>query len=184
MTRRRPTAVDLDTILANVTPEILEAVRSVQPAGWQDQAEAAADEVIAATALGLAMGTGASAQMYVSSNDVPDWLRLGALDALCQWAAGTGSTCVHMPTTDRPQPVWAVAWKPGLVVCTGCSAMLKPVGVIEKVCDSCGHVCQGVDAGDPITDVSIVVGTLSYSAGVCNACIPDGPMRDVVGEIA
>ena len=72
-----------------------------------------------------------------------------------------------MPNPDRPEPVFAAAWKPGLIVCALCTPLLKLVGEADKTCDGCGHACAGVDVGDGICTVTVMLSALSYAA-----CLP------------
>jgi hypothetical protein len=163
--------VQLDDFLARITPEMLAAIRRAQPAGRMDQIDAAATEAVA-IAEQAAAGNGTARMMQ--HGDVPEWIRLGLLDTLIQFAAGTGRTCIHMPHIDRPQPVWSSAWKPGLVVCAACTPLLKAVGVMDQTCDRCGHVCDGVEAGDSIYVLGAVLGPLTFTAGACGDCCDRG----------
>ena len=163
-------AVQLDDILARLTPEMAVAIARMLPVDQRDQIAAAAAEAIAIAELGIEMTGGATADNLPHSA-VPGWIRLGMLDTLVQYGAGTGRTCIHIPHIDRPQPVWSCAWKPGLVVCSMCTHLLATIGVRDQTCDRCGHVCEGVDAGDRIYVLRVVLGPLAYSAGACNDCI-------------
>jgi hypothetical protein len=167
------TAVQLDDILARLTPEMVAVIAHTQPVGRRDQLVAAAAEAIAIAKQGME-ATGGGEAHELQHDNVPGWIRLGLLDTLIQFGAGTGRTCIHMPHIDRPQPVWSCAWKPGLVVCAACTPLLKAVGVMDQTCDRCGHVCDGVDAGDPIYALGVVLGPLTYSAGACNDCCDNG----------
>lgn len=102
-----------------------------------------------------------------SPADVPEWLRLGAVQAFAEYALGQSRTCMHAPTLRRPQPVHAVAWRPGLVTCTGCTALLKAIGAEDRRCDRCGRI------GDLIWPTTVQLGPLSYSVGECPDCHGD-----------
>jgi len=165
-------AVQLDALLAHLTPEVLEVIHRMQPVALRDQIAAASADTIAMIKQAMEK-TGGTAHK-LDHGAIPEWIRLGLLDTLVRWDAGTGSTCIHMPGADRPQPVWSCAWKPGLVVCSMCSPLLKAVGAMDQTCDRCGHVCDGIDAGDPIHLLRAVLGPLTYSAGACTDCCGKG----------
>ncbi|MDN5751364.1 MAG: hypothetical protein L0H64_23170, partial [Pseudonocardia sp.] len=88
------------------------------------------------------------------------------------WAIGTADTCTHQPHPDRPQPVHAAAWRPGLIACSRCPHLLALArhDVRDRTCDGCGHQCAGPDHGDGIRPVMIAAGALSYAVGVCRDC--------------
>ncbi len=174
----RPTAVDLDTVMANLTPEMADDIRRIMPPGAHDQLLAAQDEALALTQASMHATHGVANMGYTPHNDVPEWIRLGVYDTLVQWAEGRARTCIHMPDIRKPQPAHACAWKPGLVVCSLCTPMIGCSGVADKTCDGCGHICEGVDAGDPITAPAIVVGALVYRFGCCNNCLPENFTTD------
>jgi hypothetical protein len=109
----------------------------------------------------------------VGRGAVPDWMRLGSLDTFLHWVAGEARVCMHAPDPRRPEPVFAAAWKPGLVTCGRCAFLLKAVGDDDRRCDCCGHLCAGVDAGDPICTTTVWLGALAYQAGVCGDCHTD-----------
>jgi hypothetical protein len=153
-------AVQLDELLAN--REFVDAVRKATES-WPvtDQLGAAARhafDIIAAAGM-------------VNMGAAPGWVRLGALDTLVRWADGTARVCLHNPCISRPEPVFSAAYKPGLVVCGECVALLRVRGVEDRTCDSCGRVCQGIEADDPIYPVAVVVGALNFGAGVCGHCL-------------
>ena len=79
---------------------------------------------------------------------------------------------MHAPTHRRPEPVFSAAWRPGLVVCTQCLHLLGVTGVADRTCDRCGHVCDGIEAGDPIYSGTVFVGELGYQFGTCGDCRP------------
>jgi hypothetical protein len=104
---------------------------------------------------------------------VEDWLRLGLLDTLLAWLTGKGRrTCMHAPHPARPEPVYAAAYKPGLVVCAQCLPMLRVSGEADRACDACGHVCAGLEHGDPCYPIVLALGPFTYAAGACPACRP------------
>ena len=95
------------------------------------------------------------------------------LDTLVRWADGTARVCLHNPSISRPEPVFAAAYKPGLVVGRECVALLRVWGVQDRTCDGCGHECRGIEADDPIYPTAVVVGALNFSAGVCRSCLTE-----------
>lgn len=178
------TAVELDEWLA------ANQGFTVPPSAYVDQTKAAQRDVIAEREQVL----GHKAR-WAPHAGLPEWVRLGMYDALLGWSEGTAATCIHQPNFGRPEPVYAAAWKPGVVVCAKCRHLLAVTGVADTVCDGCGHECQGMP-DDGIMPVSAFVGALSYSLGVCMSCEaelkrveqeanerlghrPDCPKRDV-----
>ena len=129
----------------------------------------------AVTALRAATATGPPEQLPPSGVD--DWMRLGLLDTLLAWFAGTGNTCLHMPDPRRPEPVWSCAWKPRLVVCNHCLHLLKTAGDADRTCDCCGHLCAGTDTDDPIYICTVLLSALTYQAGTCRDCLPTTTAR-------
>jgi hypothetical protein len=162
-------ALDLDEALQKLTPEVAAALINTAPAGYLDQLRAATRDAIAVTELDLDSPQPTRA---VPHSDTPDWLRLGALDALCQWFSGKARTCLHDPRPGQPQPVWACAWKPGLVVCVACRYLLHSPR-LDMICDCCGHECQGVEVGDGIFPLALGLSGLMYRAGACRGCMPE-----------
>jgi hypothetical protein len=161
----------LDEILVNDSA-LGDQLARLLPIALLDQTSAAQRDGLTANEAVM----GRSARM-VPAAEVDDWLRLGALDTLCAWFAGEARTCMHAPELRRPQPVWSCAWKPRLIVCGKCVRLLAAPRSTDAVCDCCGHMCGGVDAGDPITPVAVMVGPLTYQAGVCPACKPAMAVR-------
>jgi hypothetical protein len=106
------------------------------------------------------------------AGEAPGWIRLGAIDTALGWVRGTGRTCMHAPDPHKPEPVWAAAWKPNLVVCTMCVPLLKVFGDTDKTCDCCGRVTVGVEAKDGIFTLSTIIGAMIYQAGACRDCLP------------
>jgi hypothetical protein len=105
---------------------------------------------------------------------LPEWLRLDLLTTWAAWSAGTGRTCMHSPHPDRPEPVSAAAWRPGLVACARCVhlTVLPPGSTADRTCDACGHVVAGLpDEG--ISPGRLTFGPMVYGYGVCPECRPD-----------
>lgn len=110
-----------------------------------------------------------------SMSQTPEWLRRKLLHTLAAWDIAQASTCLHDPSPKRPEPVFAVAWKPRLVVCAHCQHLLQPTTrEMDTCCDRCGHICAGVDAADPIYPIAVVYNQLSFRAGVCTGCKAGG----------
>jgi hypothetical protein len=95
--------------------------------------------------------------------DIPEWVRLAILSELMTFMAGAGRTCVHCDLR-RPQPMLAVAWKPGLVVCRYCYAMTKPTKAENEHCDHCGV------RTDTFSSLVVPWGLLIWEAGICTDC--------------
>jgi hypothetical protein len=111
-----------------------------------DQLAAATKELTATTnqraALGYAAGYYSAPGRWGTREDVPDWVKQGWEYAFTPWMHGEGRTCRHNPNVLCPQPVWACAWKPGLVVCAECLHLFDVATVAEdRTCDGCGRVC-------------------------------------------
>jgi hypothetical protein len=102
----------------------------------------------------------------------PAWVRLGILDALLAWVANKGSTCMHAPSAKRPEPVYAVAWRPRLVFCGACThlARLPKHSTKELTCDGCGKLTTGAHTDDPLCTFQVQAGVLSYGFGACAEC--------------
>lgn len=159
----------LDEVLRS--PRLAEQLRALVPTAALDQLDAAARQVLDGTAAAAAEGLTAGI-VALPASEHPDWTRLGALAALVTWCAGRGSTCTHSPAPERPQPIVAAAWRPDLMVCAACTHLLRlpRTGDSDRLCDACGRVCGGVEAGDPIYPAALVVGPLQYLLGACTDC--------------
>ena len=174
----RITAVELDAALAELTAKLaeltpgeLDELRAAIPAGIRAQADQA--NAARAQSIGWTIHDEDDRVGFVSPPDIDEWLRLGALDALASWIDGHGRTCMHAPDHRRPEPVFACAWKPGLVVCAACLYLLDVTGPADRICDCCGHLCAGIDGGDPIYAGTAWLGELAYEFGTCGDCRPD-----------
>lgn len=99
--------------------------------------------------------------------EVSDWLRLGAVEALVNHLAGTASTCLHAPDPRKPLPIFAAAWRPGLIVCAGCRHLLALHGEADLQCDLCGRVDGSVSS------LLLSLGALVFLAGACRGCRAD-----------
>ncbi len=171
---RRITAPILDDILARLTAEDIAELRARTPLDYADQLDAARSQSI-----GLMEHSQNTRAGWVPPNSVDEWIRLSALDALIGWIDGTARTCLHSPHWRRPEPVFAAAWRPHLVVCAGCLHLLGVTGVEDHTCDACGRVTDGVDADDPIYTGTVWIGALAYEFGTCTDCRPALPLGGV-----
>ncbi len=169
---RRPTAVDLDKLLAALTPEHVAMIQQHIPVAWADQMRAAQHQSVA-----LMEKAEQTPVRHLPTSGVDDWLRLGLLDTLIRWTAGNARTCVHMPNPNNPEPVWSCAWRPGLVVCTYCLHLFKLVGDADKVCDCCGRTVSGIENDDGIFTLTVWIGALAYQAGACKDCYQDSALE-------
>lgn len=161
------TAVELDQWLNQRTPEHHAAAHHRLGDGFSDQLLAARQESIAAVE-----ATGIT-DRPTEITQPPEWLRLSMLDTFIGWVRGTGRTCLHAPHPLRPEPVSACAWKPGIVVCAQCHPLLAAHGDRDRTCDRCGHLCDGIDAGDPIYPFVVWFGALAFHTGLCQPCRDD-----------
>ena len=104
---------------------------------------------------------------------MPPWVRLQLLDTWLTWSTGKARTCVHVPVVERPQPVFAALWAPGLVSCGPCSQyLLRLTGEADRTCDGCGRVVEGLEAGDGIHPCGVMFGPLLLFWGACGECRP------------
>ncbi len=143
------------------------------PVDVRDQFDAAGAHATYITdVVGVAMGADPRDGGWAPSAQFPDWMRLGAFDAIALFLSGQHDTCIHNPQPDRAQPIVAAAWKPGMVTCPQCVILLncKPESVADRTCDACGHVCEGPDVDDGIHPGVTRVGVLVYQYGVCRRC--------------
>lgn len=143
---------------------------AVAPVALADQLDAATDDTT--RTLGVAAAELGNERALVRFDQVPAWFRLGAIEALARWAAGTASTCTHAPTAARPQPIAAMAWKPGLIACLACPHLfrLPRLSTADRRCDRCGRVTTGPKHDDGIRPNSVQFGPLLYTAGACRDC--------------
>jgi hypothetical protein len=167
--RRITNAVEFEEALARRTPEQWAADHAKVGQAFVDQLSAAARDMIGRAEYALG-----NPGFFVEGDDMSGWLRLGLFDAFLGWANDKGQTCEHRPDVNFPQPVWAAAWKPGLVVCALCTDLLTTDRVTDKTCDGCGHVCAGIP-DDPIVAVSVLAGGFCYLAGACRDCFNELP---------
>jgi hypothetical protein len=106
--------------------------------------------------------------------EAPGWARLGTFDALVRWMQDDSRTCMHNPEPLRPAPVYACAWKPGLIVCTECTHLLRaPNRTADMTCDGCGYVCASIEDGEGIHRSTFIFGPLTYLMGFCGRCLDE-----------
>ena len=124
-----------------------------------DQYDAAADEVVAAVTAYKTRIDGVNAA-------VPDWVEVSGLETLARWAFGAGTTCIHDPGPRKPRPVYACAWRPGLVACADCVPRLFRLrGDADRRCDQCGSI-----SADGVFSAAAVFGALTFFFGLCPGC--------------
>ncbi|MEU8327124.1 hypothetical protein [Micromonospora sp. NPDC048839] len=152
--------------------DLIGQIRAVTPTAHLDQDDAAAGHAtqIMTAAAGPTLGTTDTHRL--DPGDAPGWLRLGLLDTWIRWTTGTADTCRHQPTHDRPQPVIAAAWKPGLVVCPDCAMLTAAPRTADTTCDACGHQCGDLASGGGIYAGMVQLGPLIYQYGTCADCRP------------
>lgn len=151
--------------------ELEELILSIPPSEIDDQLDAAIAESFdrAGSLLGGIAGVRTAA----------GWMRLGACVAVADWIEGRARTCEHQPHPMRPEPVYACAWKPELVVCADCMYLLDPdTAESDATCDGCGHRCVGVGAGDGIHPGALVFGPLTFLSGMCERCYAEVRRRE------
>ncbi|MEV7264185.1 hypothetical protein AB0N38_11600 [Micromonospora aurantiaca] len=146
---------------------VLAAVRASTPVAMLDQLDAAATEATRA-AVDAAALAGGGVLTASPPSAVPGWLRLGLLDALTRWTDGTAATCRHSPRPDRPEPVLAAAWRPGLVTCCLCTHLWRVGREANLTCDGCGRVCEP----NSIHPAMAQLGGLIFMYGTCTGCRP------------
>lgn len=160
-------ALVLDDLFCH--PDAAELLRAIRDAGvvpsWlEDQFAAAGDQ-----ARGGAEALVVTGRMHrgpkMPTVDHPEWVRLGLFHTFSAWVLGRGSTCMHSPVVTRPEPLFAAAWRPLLMVCGQCGHLFN-IGNPEKdrTCDGCGVV------GDTIYPAMAQAGFITYMFGVCDQC--------------
>jgi hypothetical protein len=159
-----------DPKLRGLRDALLEQRSADPPSAFGDQLASAVDEA------NRVADAWAAAGIYDRKRGewlgTPEWVRLGALTALTTWWAGDGRTCMHSPCKSRPEPVFAAAWKPGLVTCMRCVHLFKVAenSVPDRTCDGCGRVVAGVSRGEPIYPSALKIAALMWQFGVCEDC--------------
>ncbi len=156
-----PLALALDELLTHMAPAQARALaewaeHDAPPAvraHWDQNAAASRDALALLDAEAVLLG--GTGRISAPHGDVPGWVRLGASAA-------------------RPEPVYAAAWRPGLVACIACLHLLElPRGsAASRTCDSCGRVTTGVEHGDGIHPCRVQYGPLTLAFGTCGDCLP------------
>jgi hypothetical protein len=152
----------------------LEAVAAAQPAHLRDQSNAASRHTDQSVRMLAALALDGARETWQQLSDSPPWLRLEVLTRINALVARTADTCRHDPNPGSPQPVFAAACKPNLVVCTACVHLLSmPKGSkADATCDSCGHICAGPKVDDGIYPGLARLGLLVFMYGTCGNCHP------------
>jgi len=159
----RRAAVAVSDLLAALSPaDVAELARLIPtgPATPAGHATAAALDLINTAGQTIPAGR----VSYQRPADVPEWLRLAAVETLLLHHAGQVATCLHNPSPDGPKPIQAAAWRPGVVACLACSHLLRVAGPAAYRCDACGA------HADPIQDLTLALGPLLYAVGLCGRC--------------
>jgi hypothetical protein len=140
--------------------------------GLADQRRAAADDALRFLQLEAPLLGAPVTELDIAA--LPEWLRLDLLSTWTTWQAGSGRTCMHDPRPDRPEPVFAAAWLPGLIACARCIHLtVLPRGSRkDRTCDRCGHVVAGIDHGEGIHPGRITFGPIVFGYGTCPDCKP------------
>lgn len=161
-----------DEVLGDADPAVLDLLRQAVPVALRDQTEAAADGARRAL-LAEAAALGVEGE-HIPHRDMPEWVRLPLLDTWFRWCTGRGRTCLHEPHPDRPEPVFAAAWRPGLVACAACPHLiqLRRGSAADRTCDRCGRVTAGPEHGDGIHPARVQLGPLLFAYGSCGDCSP------------
>ncbi|WP_165938571.1 hypothetical protein [Parafrankia sp. BMG5.11] len=166
-----PAAVALSDFLTTITPADLAAMRGHLDAlvpGFLDQADAAAAEVEGQMQQ-RAAGAGALFRR-ATADEVPEWVRVGAAEALLMFCTGSAVTCRHSPDPARPEPVFAAAWRPGVISCAACCGYLfRLSGDRDRTCDQCGRI----ERERGIYPCQTALGLVSFRFGLCHDCRPD-----------
>ncbi len=161
----------LDDLIVTTSPATVRALRTRVPANLLDQADAAAGD--ARNLLQRVAEATGKPLHHLHPASVDGWLRLSAVDALRGFLDGSARVCLHNPTPRHHEPIFACAWKPGLVVCALCITLLRaPNRVADATCDRCGRVCAGVATNDGIYPLTLQLGMLTFNAGACPECRP------------
>jgi len=138
----------LDDLLTDpLGRELLAEVNADLPAHLVDQLDAARDDTLRLLRFEAPLIGGQVTELDFAG--MPEWVRLPMLTTYVAWALGRGKTCTHSPTPQRPEPVFAVAWRPELVTCARCVhlTVLHPGSRLDRTCDCCGRVVAGIDRG-------------------------------------
>ncbi|SQD96281.1 hypothetical protein FMEAI12_3560026 [Parafrankia sp. Ea1.12] len=166
-----PAAVALSDLLAALTAADLVAIRghidTVAP-GMLDQADAAAVAVEGR----MQQYAAEHGALYrrAAADEIPEWIRFGVVEALVTFSARRATTCQHAPDPARPQPVYAAAWRPGVIACAACCGFLfRLAGDRDRTCDRCGHI----ERERGVYPCSVALGPLTFMFGLCHECRPD-----------
>jgi hypothetical protein len=100
---------------------------------------------------------------------VPDWVRLGLLQALAGFYRGQSRLCIHRPNRfDHRQPIVAASVRPNVIVCAdGCELTMLHRPQEDDAWATCA-LCGGPAA----TVASTMFGRMNYRTPVCDGCRP------------
>jgi hypothetical protein len=104
-------------------------------------------------------------QPEATHGPAPDWMRMATTAALVSWGVFREAvTCSHQPDPARPQPVYAAAFRPGLVTCQQCIPALIH-GTDPHHCDRCGETKT-----ETCLMGSMQLGTMTWLFHICPSC--------------
>jgi hypothetical protein len=104
-------------------------------------------------------------QPEATHGPAPDWMRMATTAALVSWGVfRDAATCSHQPHPARPQPVYAAAFRPGLVTCQRCIPALID-GTDPHRCDRCGET-----KAETCLMGSMQLGAMTWLFHVCRSC--------------
>lgn len=151
--------------------EIVERMRASAPVAFCDQIEAATAEAARYADDAIAAGI-VKSKHRSRTQDNPVWLRYALLESLIVWTVNSGTTCTHSPSPRAPQPVFAVLWRPRLMVCARCTPMLSGPGLSaqNRTCPGCQRIVAGPGTDDRLYLRSVQSGALTFTFAVCAAC--------------
>jgi hypothetical protein len=92
---------------------------------------------------------------------MPPWV-CRQFETLVEMSAnGKARVCPHLTS---PQPAFAAAWRPGVLVCGRCVDSIAARGIENYTCDRCGRYAS------PISANLAARGLVSFQFGLCRSC--------------
>lgn len=161
--------LELDALMCDpALAGLAEAIARSAPVGWRDQHAAARSQAVRGNQRLRDAGVYRDGGRF-APGEVPDWIRLGLLRELVGWCHARGSTCMHSPRAQAPQPVLAAAWRPGLVICMHCPHLLRANSrEQDRTCDGCGWIAP--EGSRAIHPGQTQAGPFCYVYGMCQGC--------------
>jgi hypothetical protein len=149
-----------DALLAKLPPDVLRAASTADGAMRQMRQEW----------LDLDEGNYVAELTFTAEGD---WLQLSIMDAVATFLSGRARTCIHSPEAGQPQPVFAAAWRPGLITCAECVRLLEiKDAVADSMCDRCG---QSSHPEGEIWPMIAHYVWLTFAYGLCRSCKGESP---------